>query len=231
VEQENRQIFSEADAAKIEAELESASLPPYEGEGLPPELRAVPRDVLASATRHARTFVINKTRSNGMDKEEAKLLAWELVQDVFVKVTRTRRWNAAKGVFSRHFMLCTMSELNHHFTSKAREKEKEANEGYGREELPTHTPSVEDRIIEEQTETELMAARESKAAREVALLREKIASHELMPRVAAALEGGTTRPADIATELGVPVQKVYRALDLMRHHMQNIRDAERKEKK
>jgi hypothetical protein len=231
VEEENEETLSDEAAARAEAKLVESCLPPYEGEGLPPELRTVPRSVLVSAIRVAKAFVVKKTRSNGMGKEPSKLLADELIQSVYVKITRTRRWNAEKGVFSRHFMLCTMSELNHHFESRAPEKEAEAHERFEREVLPTHTPSVEDRIVHEETESELTAANQARAAREVELLRAKTANHDLMPRVVAALERGTKTPAAIAEELSVPVQKVYRALDLMRHHLQNIRDTEREEKK
>lgn len=215
--------MSDEDAAEVEAELERTCLPPWEGEGLPPELRALPRAELVSAMRLVRLHVIKKTKS--------KLLADDFVPNVFVKITRTRRWNPAKGPFSRHYMLCMKSELSNYWKSKAPEKEAEAHEGFAREELPTKTPSVEDDIIRDETEREVTAVREAKAAREVELLRERVARHELMPRVIAALEHGTEERAAIADELGVPVQKVYRALDLMRHHLKKIRETEGEEKK
>jgi DNA-directed RNA polymerase specialized sigma24 family protein len=223
LEEEISQPMSDEEAAEVEAELEDTCLPPYEGEGLPPELRAVPRAELVSAMRVVRAFVIKKTKS--------KLLADDFVPNVFVKITRTRRWNPAKGPFSRHYMLCMKSELSNYWKSKAPEKEAEAHEGFGREELPTKTPSVEDDIIREETEAEVAAARQAKAARELLLLRARIAGHELMPGVLAALEHGTEERAAIARELRVPAQKVYRALDLMRHHLKKIRETEGEEKK
>jgi DNA-directed RNA polymerase specialized sigma24 family protein len=215
---------AEAEAfAKAEAALEQACLPPWEGPGLPPELAAVPRAELIAARRVVFGWAIKESKS--------KALAEELVPIVYLKMASTRRWNSAKGPFGRHFMLCMKSELSHHFKSKAPEKEAAAREGYAREELPTTAASAEDHIIRAETETEDTAAREAKATREVALLRERIASHDLMPKVIACLERGAEGPRVIADELGVPVVKVYRALDLMRHHLKKIRETEGEEKK
>jgi DNA-directed RNA polymerase specialized sigma24 family protein len=219
VEEENPEKFSEEEEEK----LASDCLPPYEGERLPPELRDLPRLELRLAMKAALAHVANKAHST--------LLAEEMVQDVFVKVTHTRRWNSAKGPFSRHFMLCTKSELSHHFESKAREKEAEAREGYGREELPSATASVEESVILAETEEEEAAARESTASREMALLRDRTSGHELIARLLDCYERGIEKPRHVAAELGVPVEKVYDAVESLRRHLRKIRESEAQEKK
>jgi hypothetical protein len=208
------------EAAKEEAVLEAACLPPYEGEGLPPELRTLPKAELQAALRVVRAWVISQTKS--------KALADELVPNVYLKMTRTRRWNSAKGPFARHFMLCAKSEKNHHFASKAPEKEAEARQGYAREELPTAAASPEDLIVRAETESEQAAAGQARAIFELEQLRARTAQHELMPQVIACIARGIEDSGAIAHELGVPVVKVYRAKDLIRHHIKKIRETEKK---
>src|SRR5579871_2268521 len=157
-----------------------------------------------------RAFVRKKTK----DVE----LADDLVDDVFLKMTHTRRWNPAKRPFGAHFMLCVKSELNHYFASKAPEKQALAHEGFHRDERPKVVRSVEEEIVSGQTE------REHAAARDLQLLRERTADHELMSKVISCIKAGSESPATIAVELGVPVQQVYRALEGLRRHAKKIRE-------
>jgi DNA-directed RNA polymerase specialized sigma24 family protein len=204
--------------AKAEARLEKACLPPYEGDGLPPELATLPKAELVLALKVVRLWLLKQTKSESLSEE--------LAQIVFLKMTRTRRWNPAKGPFGRHFMLCAKSEKNHHFASKAPEREALARQGFAREELPSAAASPEDVIVRAETETQELAALEAKATREVELLRARIANHDLMPRVLACIEQGIEGARAIADTIGVPVVKVYRALDLIRHHIKKIRETE-----
>jgi DNA-directed RNA polymerase specialized sigma24 family protein len=183
---------------------------------LPPELAAVPRALLDSALHKARVFALRKTAS--------RALADDLVQDVFMKIATTRRWDETKGPLDRHFLLCMKSELSHRFTSKAPEREAEAVAGFLREEVPDLAPSAEAAILDKAREDREEEARRANAVAELEMLRVRIADHELMPKVLACREQGIDGASRIAAELGVPVQKVYRAIDLIKYHLKKIRE-------
>jgi len=114
--------------------------------------------------------------------------------------------------------------------SKAKERAEEAHDGYHQEVRPEAVASIEQANVEadDDDDAEQRAARVRAAEAEVALLYARIASHDLMPRVVACKEEGMDDAASIAKKLGVPVVKVYRALDLLRCHLEKIREARAK---
>ena len=87
LEEENRETKYDADQAKAlakaDAELDAACPPAYEGEGLPPELEAVPRAELGEAYRVVKAWAAKEAKS--------KPLAAELIQIVYLTPAAERR--------------------------------------------------------------------------------------------------------------------------------------------
>jgi hypothetical protein len=65
----------------------------------------------------------------------------------------------------------------------------------------------------------------AKAVTELTLLKARISRHDLMPKVLQCKADGIDRPADIARALGVPAERVHRAIELLKDHLANIRAA------
>jgi DNA-directed RNA polymerase specialized sigma24 family protein len=172
----------------------------------PPELKAVPPDEMRRVYEAAKLVALRLTKS--------KARADELVSDVFVKLTTTRRWNPARKPLLEHVIGALRSELNHQYASKAPERERTANEAYHRDVVPLRVESTEERML----------AR-AKAATELSLLEARISNHDLVPKVLQCKADGIDRPADIARALGVPAARVHRAIELLKHHLANIRAA------
>jgi DNA-directed RNA polymerase specialized sigma24 family protein len=172
----------------------------------PPELKAVPQDEMRRVFEKAKLVALRLTKS--------KRRADELVSDVFVKLTTTRRWNPARKPLLEHVIGALRSELNNQYMSKAPERERTANEAYHRDVVPLRVESTEERML----------AR-AKAVKEVRLLETRISKHALMHKVLQCKADGIDRPADIARALGVPAERVHRAIELLKHHLANIRAA------
>jgi DNA-directed RNA polymerase specialized sigma24 family protein len=200
-------------APAVDEELPSS---PEGPKVLPAELAAVSRSELEAVLRAGWAFVVKKTRS--------KELAEGLVPEMYLKLATTRRWDPKKMPLAQHFILSLKSELSNRLTSHASQREELAHDGFHREVRPGHVPSAEDLAVAPDSDARRARAQQD-AKTVLELLRSRVRDHELMPGVLACKESGIDEPRRIAEKLGVPVQKVYRALDLLRYHLRQIREA------
>jgi hypothetical protein len=180
---------------------------------LPPELAALPPGELAEAFEAALLFAARRLKS----LPRARVL----VSDVYTKLTRTRRWDPARGPLLRHVLGAVRSELSNQNTSKAPERESEAAEGFHREVRPDRVESPE----ELQLDHGEAARRRERAARELEQLAERVAN---LPVASAILrlqaDEGMHKPAELAAALNVPQREIYRALEMLRYHLKKIRE-------
>jgi DNA-directed RNA polymerase specialized sigma24 family protein len=178
---------------------------------VPAELAAVSKeelsDVLAALTQVA----------NRVFKKDAPR-AGALVSDVWMKLCTTRRWNPEKGPLKAWALGALKSELNHLFASKGAKKDTTAADGFHREVRPERVDSTEEMHLDRAEATR----REARAVDKLARLKESIAPHPPAPDVLACKERGVDKPADIASELGLPVKQVYVSLDLIKRHLARL---------
>jgi DNA-directed RNA polymerase specialized sigma24 family protein len=177
-----------------------------EGHALPSktEVRAAYEAALA--------YAIKMTRS----RERAQ----EVVQDAFDRVLTTRPWNPDKVPFEVHMIGIVRSLLDAVFHSAAARHEAQAAEGFHAEVVGRSSLSAEDRALAH-AETEM---RREAAARDLERLAQRVADHPVAPGVLRCRGDGITKAADIARELGVPVEQVYRANELLKEQLRKIRE-------
>ncbi len=183
-------------------------------DAIPPELARLSaeelKDLLVTMTGVALRLTKARTRADA------------LVSDVWNKLCTTRRWQPEKGPLLRHALGALKSELHHERASKKDEKEKRAADGFHREVRGEREPSPEALQLEEAEADR----KQSAAADKLERLAQSVKDHPPAPDVLACKARGIDKPADIARELGVPVQKVYQSLDLLKRHLRRIHESE-----
>jgi hypothetical protein len=180
----------------------------------PPELRAIPDEVLRAACETLRAITIKVLRN----KERAEMLYWT----VWHKVLTTRRYDPTKGPLVPWLIFVTKSEYWHELEKeKARaEHDAEAHEGFHREVRPVLTASAEEQILDHAED----AQDEADAAEDATLLRARAARHPIALRVVD-LRAEGHKPKAIAALLGVDVKKVYEACDSLQDYLKEIQEA------
>jgi DNA-directed RNA polymerase specialized sigma24 family protein len=158
---------------------------------------------------------------------KSKSRAEEVVQDVFEALLTTRPWVRAKGPFDRHVVGATCSIISNQRQSAAPKRDKQTQSGFQREVIGHSALSPEqktlDRAEEEGAQTDAEAeldALEASVADNpvaVAVLRCRRA-HEEPPKA-----------AEIAREIGHPVELVYRANDVLKDHLRKLRSRGKKD--
>jgi DNA-directed RNA polymerase specialized sigma24 family protein len=130
----------------------------------------------------------------------------------------TRRWDGKKPI-EAHVVGIVKSVLSNQYKSKKAERSAEAHDGFHRELVGQHSPSPEDRTLENAADEE----RQERAASELDALAAKVAGHPLAPRALQKRVEGLRKPADIARALGVSAGEVYRANDVLRRNLRALR--------
>jgi DNA-directed RNA polymerase specialized sigma24 family protein len=179
----------------------------------PASLAAISKDEFRAIWRSATQVALRFTKS--------KLRADELMSDVYEKLVTKRLWSG-KEPLEEHLIGIMKSLLYIQRRSKKGEREVEAQKGFQREVRPEVVASVEEAAIE----TGDAAEREADATRELEELQRRAAKHPVMSGVLRCKAAGTHKAADIAVALNVPVQQVYRAIELLKDHMQRMRAGE-----
>lgn len=177
------------------------------------EERALPsRTEVRAAYEAALAYAIKLTRS----RERAQ----ELVQTAFDRVLSTRTWDPAKLPFDVYVIGVVRSLLNIEHRSAAPRNEAAAGEGFHQEVVGRSTPSAEDKALEH-AEAEM---RRERAVRDLERLGQRVADHPVAPGVLRCRGDGIIKAADIARELGVSVEQVYRANELLKEQLKKIRE-------
>ena len=157
---------------------------------------------------------------------QSRQRAEDVVQDAFERALTTRHWDRSKGPFDRYMAGVVRSLLNIAFHSAGPEREAKAHEGFYDEVAGRWTESAEVKTLEYAEAEE----RDARAVEDLERLRASVAEHPVAPEVLKCRERGIDKAAQIARELEVPVQKVYRANELLKEHLGKIWEA-RNEKK
>jgi DNA-directed RNA polymerase specialized sigma24 family protein len=192
--------------------------PDIERQPLPPEIAALSRDEFRAVYERAYQAVL------GFTKSEAR--ADELIQPAFLLLLTTRRWNPSAGPLLGHVMGIVRSVLSHAYSKEKAERSERAaqtRESFQREVVGAEAASPEDEAIDGTATAERQAA----AERELDELAESVADHadaRHVLRIRRA-EEKKKKAAAIALELGIPVERVYRANKLLLHHLRRIRAA------
>jgi RNA polymerase sigma factor (sigma-70 family) len=185
---------------------------PAEGFASVPELASLSREQV----RHLYALVTEVASKIAKSRGGAE----ELVQQTFEKLMTTRRWDQSKPL-EAHVIGVMRSLVSNQLRSekqrddgKARRRDL-AHEGFHREVSGEHTASPEERTIE-RAEQE---ARDGNAEQELGELEASVADHPLAPRVLQCRIDGLRKAAEIAAKLGVSVDAVYRANEVLRRHL------------
>ncbi len=155
---------------------------------------------------------------------KSTIRADEIVQDTFEALMTTRRWTGKQPLW-KHVIGIAMSLLHHQHASKAPQRDASAHAGLHREIVGTSVGSPEDETLDHAEDED----RQSSARRELAELEASVAAHPVAARVLRCEADGIEKPADIARALSVPVERVYRATELLRDHLRRIRQREKKQ--
>ena len=176
------------------------------------------RDEVREALKAAMAAALSITRSRPQ--------AEEVVQDAFERVLTTRPWTRSHGPFDRHLVGTVSSLVSHSRTSKRPEKDAEAHEGFHQEVVGDVAPSPEKKTLERAEEEDAQASADA----ELDALDASIADNEGARAVLRCRrEHELTKASDIALKLGMPVDAVYRANELVRDHLRKLRKKRGKE--
>jgi DNA-directed RNA polymerase specialized sigma24 family protein len=148
--------------------------------------------------------------------------AEEVVQDAFERLLTTRRWDSSKGPLDRHMAGIVRSLLNIGFHAAAPKKEAQAQKSYQHEVIGVRSESAETLALSASEKAE----RSAHAEGELEQLRASVAAHPVAPGVLRCRAEGLHKAADIAAELNVSVDEVYRANELLRERLKKIRKGE-----
>jgi DNA-directed RNA polymerase specialized sigma24 family protein len=142
----------------------------------------------------------------------------ELVQTTFERLLTTRSWDGMKPI-EVHVIGIVRSLISNQHKSKTSKRSAEAHEGFHREVIGTDSPSPEDKTLEDAAD----AKRQSDASTELEELSTRVSAHPLAQRVLQRRIEGLSKAADIAHALGVSVDEVYRANDVLRRNLRALR--------
>jgi DNA-directed RNA polymerase specialized sigma24 family protein len=172
------------------------------------------KEDLRAAYVAAMAFALALTRS--------KARAQDVVQDAFERLLTTRPWDPSKGPLDAHMMGIVRSLLNIARRSASARNEARAHEEYHAEVVGRQTESAEHETLEHAGAEE----RRTAAATVLEQLTARVAAHPVAPGVLRCRAEGLQKAGDIATALGVPVDQVYRANELLKEQLQKIREAD-----
>jgi DNA-directed RNA polymerase specialized sigma24 family protein len=181
-----------------------------------PELAAVTPKELQALFESLYRVALALTRSRAR--------AEEVVENAFERLLTTRRWNPGKAPLAKHLAYIVKSLVMHEESSTRPERDQAAAEGFYRE---TETERAESSEQKNLLYAE-SASRQAEAARELEELRASVAHQPLVSEVLRKREEGLERAADVAQALGVPVERVYRANEVLREHLKRIRQSRKK---
>jgi hypothetical protein len=219
---DERNDDQERSANPTQPEL-GAQLDPMLPGRLPRELEALGKAEVRAVFEEALLLGYRWTKSQ--DRARA------LVSDLYVKITTTQRWDPTRAPL-RVFVLQTLRHLLRHepMTERISARERKAMEGFHREIRPERVDSAEEMHLEKA----YYAARHEASARRLAKLEERLEQRGLgLARriVDAYREKDYETRTEVADDLGVPVQQVYRAIETMRYHLEKIVEEETAEGK
>jgi DNA-directed RNA polymerase specialized sigma24 family protein len=146
--------------------------------------------------------------------------ARDVVQEAFLRTLSTRPWRADDVTFEDHMLGIVRSLLNIEHRSAARRNASLAADGFHREVVGYRTESAE----ADHLEHEHWARRDADAASLYEKLAAAIAHHPVAPEVLRCVLDGNHKAADVAERLGVPVEKVYRANEVIKDNLRRIRE-------
>jgi DNA-directed RNA polymerase specialized sigma24 family protein len=141
-----------------------------------------------------------------------------IVQTTFELLLTTRRWDGKKPL-EAHVVGIVKSLISHAYAKEKSTRPARAHEGFHYENVGHHSPSPEDKTLDASADEQ----KQSRATRELEELGAKVAKHPLAPSVLEKRRQGLTKAADIAQALGVNVEDVYRANDVLRRNLQAMR--------
>jgi DNA-directed RNA polymerase specialized sigma24 family protein len=179
-------------------------------QGTAPELAAVTKDQIRALVELAQSVARAITKSDSQSDN--------IVQTTFELLLTTRRWDGKKPL-EAHVVGIVKSLISHAYAKEKSTRPAQAHEGFHYENVGHHSPSPEDKTLDASADEQ----KQSRATRELDELAAAIAKHPLAPRVLEKRRDGLTKAADIAQALGVNVEEVYRANDVLRRNLQAMR--------
>jgi RNA polymerase sigma factor (sigma-70 family) len=142
----------------------------------------------------------------------------DVTQTVFERLMTTRRWDPSKPI-EAHIVGIVKSLISHEHVAQKSERKDAAHDGFHREVVGFARSSAEQEVIDANDDDERMKAAQS----ELEELEKSVAGDPVAGAVLQERMDGHRRASEIAAELGVPVDEVYRANQLLRRHLHAIR--------
>jgi len=154
----------------------------------------------------------------GMTKSRQR--AEEIVQNAFEAVMTTRPWSRNDRPYKQHVVGAVWSLTSHEHTSKRADNEAKAAKAWQRDEPGTKARSPEDATLHRAEEE----GRQTGAEAELDALDASLGDNETARRVLRCRrEHDLVKAREIAEELGLPVEQVYRANESLRDHLRTLR--------
>jgi DNA-directed RNA polymerase specialized sigma24 family protein len=198
---------------------------PTRGGGLPPELagRKDLEDVYRAGLHYAGRCLRGRPRDVRM----------ELVNDAWILLSTTQRWDPRKSPLERWFLLIVRNLINDLYRHEGVDIDTHVAAKYRQHE-------IDERAIEVMPPDEVLAERETRQERErvadanralIEAIEVAVAHH---PVAVGILEewktsGCDAKPQVLADRLGVGVQQIYQAKGVIQYHAKKIRSAMRSE--
>ncbi len=175
--------------------------------------RAKPSD---EETQDAHAAALKLAISITHSKQKAR----DVVQDAYEKVLTTRHWDEGRVAFEQHLCGVVRSLLSHEYHAAARRHERAVTEAFQDEVVGRRQESIEEQLVKHEAVLEREAAEASILER----LKVSIAHHGVAPGVLRCHSEGIYKSAAIAQALGVSVDSVYRAQEVLQYHLRRIKE-------
>ena len=175
-----------------------------------PELARISREQMRELYELAHFTAMRITHSKSRSDD--------ITQTVFERLMTTRRWDQKKPI-EAHVVWIVKSLVSHERSAEKSERKGLAHDGFQREVAGLREPSAEERAIDGGEEE----GRRRAVERELEELAESVAGHPLASAVLRQRIEGARKAGEIAGALGVAVDEVYRANELLTRHLRAIR--------
>ncbi len=170
------------------------------------------KEELRDAYAAALAYALKKTGS--------KARADDALQDASELLLTTRKWDRTRGPLDVYLIGIVRSVLSHARASATPRREQVAHEGFHAEVVGRQTQSPEARTLDHAESAE----RQTNAATELELLTASVADYPVPLGVLRCRAEGLDKASEIAANLRVPVDDVYRANEMLRLHLKKIRE-------
>ena len=174
-----------------------------------------------------RAYLAGERYARTCYRRRQKVYATELVNDVFIKLCTTHRWDPAKLDLEAWFLLLVKNEIKERYHGDKGKLDPETAAQFRNYEITERFVECmpPDEVLIERQEREGAEARRAQAVADLDAIELATTRHAIASAVIAEMRvhGADLRPQQLADRLGVDVNQIYRAKEVIQYHARKLR--------